>query len=312
MTGLARYARVVLAYNVGVVTWGAYVRATGSGAGCGSHWPLCNGTVVQRAAAMETLVEYSHRLTSGLALVAVVVLLAWVIRATRQGHPARTGAVLSLAFMISEALLGAGLVLFGLVANDASSIRAIVVAAHLVNTFLLLAALALTVWWTSGGPALSARHVRQGPWRLAVGAAAILAVSGSGAVTALGDTLFPAATLQEALRADISSTSHLLIRLRTIHPILAVMTTLFLATSIWGLAAGRPSPMQRTKQLSWLLGLQLAAGFINVLLLAPVWLQLVHLLLADLIWIVYVLLAADTLAESSHSAVAPAAVPRPA
>src|SRR6188472_342187 len=112
MTRLARFAWAVLAYNVAVIVWGAYVRATGSGAGCGAHWPLCNGTVILRAPAVETLIEFSHRATSGLSLILVVVLFFWARRVAAAGHPVRLGATLSLAFMLSEAALGAGLVLF--------------------------------------------------------------------------------------------------------------------------------------------------------------------------------------------------------
>ncbi|MFN8454080.1 MAG: COX15/CtaA family protein [Anaerolineae bacterium] len=68
----AKYVWTVLAYNLAVILWGAFVRASGSGAGCGSHWPLCNGEVIPRTPQMETLVEFTHRLTSGLALLLVI------------------------------------------------------------------------------------------------------------------------------------------------------------------------------------------------------------------------------------------------
>ena len=85
---LARFAWFVLAWNVVVILWGAYVRATGSGAGCGAHWPLCNGEVVPRAPTAAMLIEFSHRLSSGLALVAVIVLAVWIWRTVAAGHPA--------------------------------------------------------------------------------------------------------------------------------------------------------------------------------------------------------------------------------
>ncbi|MGH8637336.1 MAG: COX15/CtaA family protein, partial [Burkholderiales bacterium] len=99
MPVVARFAWSVLLYTVGVIAWGAYVRATGSGAGCGAHWPLCNGVVLPRSPTIATIIELSHRVTSGIALVAVLALLVWVFRACRPGHPARTGAVLSTCFM---------------------------------------------------------------------------------------------------------------------------------------------------------------------------------------------------------------------
>ena len=295
MRRLAQFVWVVLIYNLGVIAWGAYVRATGSGAGCGAHWPLCNGEVVPRAAAAQTVIEFSHRVTSGLALLSVVVLFIWARRATRPGHPVRLGASLSLAFMLSEALLGAGLVLFQLVADDASAARAMAVAAHLLNTFLLLAVLTLTVHWASGGGTLQGNIGRDVAGRLAGGGVLLLAVSVMGAITALGDTLFPSATLSDGLSADLSAASHMLVRLRTIHPVLAVLTSGYLMTTVWRNTGGRPSALTHARLLVGLLTVQLAAGFANVILLAPVWLQMVHLLLADAVWIAYVFLAAEAL-----------------
>src|SRR5687767_11229749 len=153
----ATYAWSVLIYNLLVILWGAYVRASGSGAGCGSHWPLCNGAIVPRAPRVETLIELTHRLTSGVALLLVAVLFVWALRAFGRGDPRRLGATLSLVFIITEALVGAGLVLFSLVAANASVARALFMALHLVNTFLLLGALALTGWWASGGARLRLR-----------------------------------------------------------------------------------------------------------------------------------------------------------
>ena len=134
----------MLAWNVAVILWGAYVRATGSGAGCGAHWPLCNGEVVPRAPDTATLIEFSHRVTSGLALVLVFVLAVWIWRTMAAGHPARRAAIASLVFIVIEALLGAGLVLFRLVANDESLARAMVMPLHLANTMVLLLCLTLT------------------------------------------------------------------------------------------------------------------------------------------------------------------------
>ena len=297
MGRFARYAQIVLLYNLGVIAWGAYVRATGSGAGCGQHWPLCNGVVVPRVEATQTLIEFSHRLTSGLALLSVVVMFVWARRITSAGHPIRVGSTWSLVLMVSEALLGAGLVLFQLVADNASAARAFAVAAHLFNTFLLLAALTLTVWWATGGGQVRLAPRRGEAWRIAFGAGVLLFVSCAGAITALGDTLFPSESLAAGLSADLSATSHFLIRLRTIHPVLAVMAAAYLATSAWQIAAGDQSARKTVRILLALVAVQLGAGIVNVFLLAPVWLQMLHLLLADLVWIAYVTLGAHALSH---------------
>ena len=294
---LARFAWSVLAYNLAVILWGAYVRASGSGAGCGAHWPLCNGEVIPRAPSVATLVEYSHRLTSGLALLAVVALLAWTWRACRAGHPARRGAVLSLIFIFTEAAVGAGLVLFELVADNATMARAMFMAAHLANTFLLVALLTLTAWWLSGGGALAPG--RRPAVALAWAALAVgLLLSGvSGAVAALGDTLYPAASHADGLAATLSASSHILLRLRALHPVIAVTVGGLLMFGSARLAAADDDLGQRLGRATLMLaGLQLIGGVLNVLLLAPVWMQIVHLLVADLLWIAFVLLGAQALA----------------
>jgi heme a synthase len=298
LTRLARFAWAVLIYTIGVILWGAYVRATGSGAGCGSHWPLCNGEVVPRAPTIETLIEYSHRLTSGLALIAVVVLLVWTWRACAAGHPARRGAAWSVFFMLTEAAVGAGLVLFELVADNASMARAIFMAAHLVNTFILVGAITLTAWWLSGAPRVQLAGQGRAALALGAGALALILASMSGAVAALGDTLFPATSLAEALRADLSATSHILIRLRVLHPALAIAAGLLTVAIARRLRPNdrRAGPLRSA--VVALVVIQIAGGLVNVLLLAPVWMQIVHLLIADALWIGYILMAASLLAEA--------------
>jgi len=294
-----RFAWIVLVWNIAVILWGAFVRATGSGAGCGSHWPLCNGEAIPREPAIGTLIEYSHRLTSGLALLAVVALLIWAFRRFDRGHPARLGAVLSLFFILTEAAVGAGLVLFELVAENESIARALFVGVHLANTFLLLAALTLTIHWGGGGKRLSLSG--KGPIlaALAVGLAGMVLVGVSGAVAALGDTLYPAGSLAEGLAQDLSPTAHLLVRLRIFHPFLAVAVSLYLFFFVRvrpEYSTSGDGAWSRALHLSNLLTLlllaQLALGTLNVALLAPVGMQLGHLLLADAIWVVLVLLAA--------------------
>ena len=304
LSRFARYAWGVLAVNLMVILWGAYVRATGSGAGCGNNWPLCDGEVIPRSPQMETLIEFTHRVSSGLALLMVVGLLIWARRAYPRGHRVRKAAAWSMALMITEALIGAGLVLFELVAENASIARALAMAAHLVNTFLLLAALTMTAWWASGGAPIRLTGQRGASGALLLGMAGVLVLGMSGAVTALGDTLFPARSLAEGFRQDLSPTAHLLIRLRVFHPLIAVLVGVYLI-----LMAGWVGWRSRTRAVRWLARalvtlflIQLGAGVINLLLLAPVWMQLVHLFLADLIWITLVLLTAARLAQPASAA----------
>lgn len=298
LSRLATFAWGVLAYNIGVILWGAYVRASGSGAGCGEHWPLCNGVVIPRDPSVATLIEFSHRITSGLALAGVVVLLAWVWRACPAGHPARRGAVWTVFFMLTEAAVGAGLVLFQLVADNATMARAMFMAVHLLNTFVLLGWLTLTAWWLSGGAPLSVGERRGRAMALALAAIGLLLVGASGAVAALGNTLYPDASLAEGLAADLSAASHVLIRLRILHPTFAVLTAIGLLFGAPRLGRGQGSAAGRLgRGVAVLAAVQLVLGAANVILLAPVWMQMIHLLVADLLWIAFVILGATVLAD---------------
>ena len=306
MDRFARYSWLTLAYNVAVVLWGAIVRATGSGAGCGSHWPLCNGVVVPQSPRIETIIEFSHRLTSGVALLLVVGLLIGAFRFRPKGHSSRKAAGWSMFFMVGEAAVGAALVLFRLVADNPSMARAMFMATHLVNTFLLLGALTLTAHFASGGSRFRWRRQGWAGVSLMLGLLGLLLAGVSGATAALGDTLFPSRTLAQALRQDLSPTAHLLIRLRVFHPVIAVAAGMFAAyLAIQWLS--RSETRRFANRTLALVCLQITAGLVNVLLLAPVWLQVVHLLLADLLWIAFVRLGASALAELGGEAPAGAA-----
>jgi heme A synthase len=304
LSRFAIFAWVVLAYNLAVILWGAYVRATGSGAGCGSHWPLCNGVVIPPSPHMATIIEFTHRLTSGLSFLMILVLLIWAWRAYPRGSSIRVGAGLSMMFIFTEALIGAGLVLFSWVANDASINRAIAISFHLVNTFLLLASITLTAWWASGGQSFQIKGQGWALWVLTIGWMAMLVLGVSGALTALGDTLFPVSTLGEGINQDFSPTANFLIRLRIFHPLIAMTVALYI-----GIIAGIFSVNRSDYQVKLLgvvlvvlFALQLGAGILNVYLLAPIWLQLGHLFLADAAWIVLVLFSAVMLARTPASA----------
>jgi cytochrome c oxidase assembly protein subunit 15 len=295
-SAFARFAWAVVTTNLGVIVWGAFVRASGSGAGCGSHWPDCNGEVIPRAQSVETAIELTHRATSGIALVLVLVQLVWAIRIFERGHLARRAAIASMIFILTEAAIGAGIVLLELVGGDASAARAGWISLHLVNTFLLLAALVLT----AHGARRRDRARLDGSgidWALGLGALAMLVTGVAGAITALGDTLFPSASLAAGLAADASPTAHWLVRLRVIHPIVATVAFLYLVMASALITSQRPDPIVRRSAIGLfaLLSIQMLAGLINLALLAPIALQLLHLLLADLAWIALVLLGAHAL-----------------
>jgi cytochrome c oxidase assembly protein subunit 15 len=292
---LRRFAWGVLVYFIAVILWGTLVRATGSGAGCGNHWPLCNGTVMQHSAGVNTMIEFTHRLTSGLSFFLVVGLAAWTFAGTVRGHLARAAAVASVVFTLIEATLGALLVKLGLTAQSLSPLRPAYLALHLTNTLLLVAALTLTahLLCRNKGYLRGSVHLAA-PFGAVATVVIVMSVGVTGSLAALGDTLFPASSLGLALAQDFSSTSGWLVRWRWTHPTVAFVASIFL---IWLLVrAARRSPAWDNRGLSALVLLLLAAvymlGVLDVFLLAPLWVQVAHLLAADTLWAALVVLTA--------------------
>jgi heme A synthase len=299
-----RYIWIVLGYTIIVILWGAFVRATGSGAGCGNHWPLCNGEVIPREPLLETIIEISHRLTSGLLLIMIVGLTFFSFRLYPKGHIVRRGGVLTLVLVIIEALFGAALVLLELVAHNASLTRGFSTSLHLVNTLVLVGAITLTGMWARGiaAPDFKGRG-RMLTWVI-IGVVMTLLLGASGGIAALGDTLFPVTTFAEGLAQDVDMTANVLLRLRVLHPVIAIATGIVMVVVSQVIA--QMNPVAGTRQASRVLLAayvgQLALGTVNMVLLAPIPIQLLHLLLADVIWIAFVVLVGLALQRESRPA----------
>lgn len=281
-----KLAWLTLTVNLLIILQGAVVRATGSGAGCGSHWPLCNGEVIPLAPTTETLIEYSHRLLSLSALLLTAWLLSRAFRSRRE-RPALFGAALvSFIFLIFEALLGAATVLLGLTGENETVGRGVMVASHLVNSMLLVGALTATLVYAR-------KHAPERPTlrgqglvgtTLLIGLAGMLLLIFSGGIAAMGNTMFPSESLSAGFAADFDPASHLLIRLRLLHPIIAITIGIYLFLSLglsWWL-----KPVREARGLSRVLFTvylaQLIVGTLNLTLLGPIPLQLLHLSLAVL------------------------------
>lgn len=294
MRTLVRFAWLTLAYNIAVILWGAYVRATGSGAGCGNRWPLCDGAVLPRTPQAQTIIEFTHRLTSGLAVIMVSSLLVWCWRRTSKGDWVRYSSFAALLLLFNEAILGALLVLFEHVAQDRSPSRALFLCLHFGNTLLLLAALALTAQWLAKGYRRFSIVKNRGEIVAALlGLLAIMCIGITGSLAALGDTLFPSTSLRASLIQDFSS-GNILLRLRFLHPVAAAIGAIYVVWLIQkSLRKGDSS--SRVVMLAGVLIAQIGLGILNVMLLAPVWLQIVHLLVAELFWVLAVLASANLL-----------------
>ncbi|MDR3606132.1 MAG: COX15/CtaA family protein [Oligoflexia bacterium] len=303
-----QFAAAGLILNLFVILWGAYVRASGSGAGCGQHWPLCNGQILPQSPQLHTIIEFIHRLSSGMCLVFAVILYGWSRRRFPKGHLARNASGATLAFTLSEAIVGAGLVLFALVAHDQSAARAFSISIHLVNTLILLACLTLAYRWSHIKPddrnTRLSMPAKLGPWL--IGSLVSLTLLGiTGALTALGDTLFKSKSLSAGMAQDFAKGSHFLIKLRILHPALAVVTAalLLLLPEICERTQPGLTRLHRpAKILQALVLVQLAFGALNLTFLAPTWMQLTHLLLADTVWICLVLLAASAFETTAETA----------
>jgi cytochrome c oxidase assembly protein subunit 15 len=300
---LACAAWIVLAYTGFVILFGALVRITGSGAGCGQHWPTCHGEIVHLPRTLETAIEFTHRVTSGFALFAAFGLWWLVARQLPKGHRARAAAAASAGLMVVEALIGAGLVLLALVGQNTSAARAVVMPAHLLSTYALTAALCLTALWVSPHSRPASQPRSAGRLLAVFGAVALVLVSATGAVTALGDTVYPPAAGDVAARLsdDHGTGAHFLQRLRIVHPVLAVTFALFLlgtAPRLAGYAESRRGALAG-RTLMALLVVQLGAGLVNVWLSAPGYLQVIHLALAVAVWLAFVVLVNEALFEAN-------------
>ncbi len=305
MQGIARFAWLTLAYNVAVIVWGAYVRATGSGAGCGNHWPLCNGNILPRAPQLQTMIEFLHRVTSVLALVMVSSLLVWCWRKTSKGDWPRCSAVLAIILLFNEALLGALLVVLNHVAQDRSAGHALLLCFHFGNTLLLLASLSLTARWLSGDDhRLAVTGKPRELLAVGIGLVTVTSVGITGSLAALGDAIFPAISLRSSLMQDFSSSSHHLLRLRLLHPVTVVLGAIYV---LWIVLKSSRRQTHSSKTLPFLISmliLQAGLGVLNLILLAPVWLQMVHLFVADLFWICLVLASAELAFETRSQSLA--------
>jgi cytochrome c oxidase assembly protein subunit 15 len=246
------------------------------------------------------VIEFAHRSMTGVCTFLVVGLVVWTFYATKQGDRARRAVIASVVLLVTEALLGAVLVLGGYVQNNVSTARVVMQSVHFTNTLLLLGSLALAAWWL-GESVRGDRELRafpRGSGRGLVGAAwlavvATMVVGATGSLAALADTLFPSPSLRVALTSDFAANSPLLVRMRWMHPAAAVVG---LCCVLW-------LALRVRSRLSWvvagLLGLQFVLGIGDVLLLAPTWMQVLHLLGADLYWISLVVLAAVVVSPSA-------------
>ncbi|MGB7068748.1 MAG: COX15/CtaA family protein [Pyrinomonadaceae bacterium] len=295
LSGYARYAWFAVGYNILVILWGVFLRASHSGDGCGQHWLTCGGEAIPSAPELKTVIEFSHRITTMLAGFVVIALVIWTFRKFESGHLVRRFAVLSLVFIVIEGLIGGGLVLTGNTAANWTPSRPYWTAGHLINTFILLAFLALTAWFASRRELVRTVVSKRTALLIIIGVVTILLTGVSGSMAALTNMLFPSASIAEGIAKDLAPDSHILLRLRILHPIISIITAvyLFFLAGWFKSRFSENSELTRwASRLSTLVLIQAAFGAATLLLLAPIVMQLAHLGLADLVWISFVLMSA--------------------
>ena len=286
--------------NVVVILQGAFVRATGSGAGCGSHWPTCHGEVIPLNFTVQMAIEYSHRGLSSIVLLLGLWLLVRGIQLRRERPGFFWFASASAVLVIVEALLGGATALFELTGDNVSTARGIMVAAHLVNSMLLIGALTGTLVY-------SRRNTPAWPLRVSgqpllgtvfgLGLVLMLVIMFTGGIAAMGNTMFPAETLVDGVAMDFDPESHPLVRLRILHPIIAVSVGIYLFLAL-GFARMNKPVAEATRLSQVLFGTyvaQLVVGFVNFAALAPTVLQLLHLAVAVAVFGVFTAVAVVTL-----------------
>lgn len=297
--GLSRFAKfawLTLLYNLIVVAWGVYVRASRSGDGCGSHWPLCDGDHTPLMGDIGRMVELSHRISTSLCGLLAIILTVWAFRAYGPGS-VRKSATTALGLTLFEGLIGALIVKFGLVTDNDSVARALVMAIHVISTFFLVGSLAFTALMASGWE--TPRYRGQGSilTLLVVGFFALMLLGVSGAISALGHQLKP---VDNVLAASLNPATHWMVRLQPLHPLLGVTVGVYLLFISGLISHLRPSDHVR-RAARWVVGLyafQIGVGLLNIFFKAPIAMQMFHLVMADVNFLSLVTLGIAALAPS--------------
>jgi heme A synthase len=295
LSRFSKFTWFVLGFNVLVVVWGVFLRASKSGDGCGKYWLTCHGEVIPSAPEFKTIIEFSHRVMSGLDVFLVLGLLIVILVYFKGDKQLKLFAILSFVFIVTEALIGAGLVLTGNVAETHTATRPLWAVGHLINTFLLLGSLAITAWLASGGNKFINLRNKKLVWIAVAGTIAICFVGVTGSIASLTNMLFPSESVIEGIKKDFAPDSNYLLRIRILHPFGAVAASVLLGF----IAAWLKSKHEDSRAVVVLSGLvsvfvllQVIVGAMTLLTGAPIIMQLIHLLLADGVWIAWVLMIA--------------------
>ena len=280
------YAKAGLLLSIASILAGAFVRATGSGDGCGATWPTCKGKIIPALSDTSELIEFSHRSVSGVLLVVTLIIFAKT-RKFQKESLVRTVTNYLTFFVIFEALIGAVIVIFEWVGLNSSLPRIIAVPIHLVNTFGLLGSYAI-LYKILQDDLQNIKNMFNKNFLLI---SSLFLLSGAtGSITALADVLFPSASFVEGFLADFDRTSEVLTRLRILHPIISSTLSIVLYVYATGI---RKKYNVSVKLLQILILIAVFLGVINVLSNIVLPLSILHLAIADFLWISYIYVSID-------------------
>ena len=280
------YAKAGLLLSIASILAGAFVRATGSGDGCGATWPTCKGKIIPALSDTSELIEFSHRSISGVLLVVTLIIFAKT-RKFQKESLVRTVTNYLTFFVIFEALIGAVIVIFEWVGLNSSLPRIIAVPIHLVNTFGLLGSYAI-LYKILQDDLQNIKNMFNKNFLLI---SSLFLLSGAtGSITALADVLFPSASFVEGFLADFDRTSEVLTRLRILHPIISSTLSIVLYVYATGI---RKKYNVGVKPLQILILIAVFLGVINVLSNIVLPLSILHLAIADFLWISYIYVSID-------------------
>lgn len=150
MTTLRRLSWATLVLAFGHIVFGAIVRITGSGMGCGEHWPQCHGYWFPPLSRPDLIIEVSHRYLAATLTAAILWCVAYAWRKRSEAGVGGAGGVLrplvlAAGLVVAAALLGAATVFLAL-ANKW------VIVTHLAIAMSLLGALVVAVVRAGGPP----------------------------------------------------------------------------------------------------------------------------------------------------------------
>lgn len=278
---------LLVIYTVFVIVWGAWVRISHSGDGCGNNWPLCEGALIPVEPSQKTLIEYFHRLTSGLYGLFVSGLAIAAFRIFPRQTAARQMALVTFFLMVIEALLGAALVLKGLVGENATLFRLAVMTLHQINSLLLTGSTIILATVTNLKYQPQTLDLK---WKEFLSTATswfvFVLIPATGAWAALANTLFPSQNLEDGFKKDFSYHTPWILKLRIVHPLLALSIGFYFVYHFFKRSENQTGDTAKASlRVAGVLSFALVFGILTLLFLSPAWMKLVHLFLAQLVWI---------------------------